>query len=138
MRVLRNEQTFEEWRPGVLTRLRASAALGAGSLCAIEQWSQPGLGAPLHVHPEDEELILVLAGVATVTVEGEEGRLGEGDTLVVAPAAWHGFENDGETVLHTLAVFPSATPTVIYRDQPDEVLEIGGGAGPHRAPRRTR
>jgi quercetin dioxygenase-like cupin family protein len=136
VRVLRDEQTFEEWRPGVLTRLKASTALGAERLCALEQWSQPGLGAPLHVHPDDEELIFVLEGEARFTVDDVEERLGAGDTIVLPPAAWHSFENAGKGVLHTLAVFSSALPTVTYADEPDRVLEIGSGGDSHRAARR--
>src|SRR3954469_7695906 len=43
-------QTREEWRPGVQTLLRVSAATGARDLSLLEQWHEPGCGAPTHVH----------------------------------------------------------------------------------------
>jgi quercetin dioxygenase-like cupin family protein len=137
VRVLRDEQTFEEWRPGVMTRLKASSALGTEQLSLFEQWSQPGLGAPSHVHPDDEELIVVLEGEARFTVERRDEDLAVGDTIIVAAGEWHSFANTGEGVLHTLAVFSSATPTVVYADDPDTVLEIGATALRHRSPRTT-
>jgi quercetin dioxygenase-like cupin family protein len=136
MRVLRSEQTFEEWRPGVLTCLKTTSALGAERLSLFEQWSAPGLGAPEHTHPENEELIVVLDGQARFSVEGQEEPLGSGDTIVIAAGEWHSFVNTGVRVLHTMAVFSSATPTVTYRDDPGTVLEIGAAARPHRTPRR--
>ncbi|MHB8272172.1 hypothetical protein [Bradyrhizobium sp.] len=32
----------EQWRPGVETRMRVSAANGATQLCIFEQWIAPG------------------------------------------------------------------------------------------------
>jgi len=135
VRVLREEQTVEKWRPGVRTRLRASAALGAEQLCVFEQWSEPGTGAPRHLHPEDEELILVLTGFALLEVDGKEEELEAGDTVVLPPGIWHGLLNTGESTLHTLAVFSSARPAVVYADDPSTTLEIGVARDRHRTPR---
>ncbi len=135
VRVLRDEQTLEEWRPGVVTRLRAAAALGAERLCAFEQWSEPGSGAPRHVHPEEEELIFILSGTGQLEVDGAEEEVRAGDTVVIAPGVWHGFLNTGEDTLHTLAVFSSARPAVTYADDPETTLEIGFSPGPHRSHR---
>jgi quercetin dioxygenase-like cupin family protein len=135
VRVLREEQTFEEWRPGVLTCLKASAALGSERLSLFEQWSQPGLGAPEHAHPDDEELIVVLDGNASFNVEGRTEVLGSGDTILIAAGEWHSFVNVGVRVLHTMAVFSSAKATVTYRDEPERVLDIGATTRPHRTDR---
>jgi quercetin dioxygenase-like cupin family protein len=136
MGVLRDEQTVEEWRPGVLTRLRASAALGAERVCAFEQWAEPGTGAPRHRHDE-EEVILVPSGGGRFEMDGEEEEVRAGDTVVVRPGVWHGFVNTGEETLHVLAVFSSARPTAVYADDPDTTLEIGVSPGPHRTPRAS-
>jgi quercetin dioxygenase-like cupin family protein len=135
MGVLRDEQTVEEWRPGVVTRLRASAGLGAERLCAFEQWAQPGTGAPRHRHPDDEELILILSGAGRLDVDGEEEDVRAGDTVVIPPGVWHSFVNTAEETLHVLAVFSSARPTAVYADDPDTTLEIGLSPSPHRTPR---
>lgn len=137
MGVLREEQTVEEWRPGVLTRLRASAGLGAERVCAFEQWAEPGTGAPRHCHPAVEELVLILAGAGRFELDGTEEDVCGGDTVVVRPGVWHGFVNTGDETLHVLAVFSSARPTAVYADDPDTTVEIGVSQGPHRTPRTS-
>ena len=62
----------EEWRPGVLTRMRVSAETGAGSLCVFEQWCDPRCGAPTHLHTV-EEILTVLAGEASPSVLSHQG-----------------------------------------------------------------
>ena len=44
-----NRQSSEEWRAGVVTRMKASAANSATQLCLFEQWCDPGHGAPVIV-----------------------------------------------------------------------------------------
>jgi quercetin dioxygenase-like cupin family protein len=128
------EQTFEEWRPGMRTRLLVSAATGAGSLCVFEQWSEPGCGAPTHTHLEVEEVILVLDGRAEVWIDGDTDVLDTGGTALVPPNVWHGFRNVGESTLHTLTALPHASPPVRYEEESaGAVLAIGArDEGPHR------
>jgi quercetin dioxygenase-like cupin family protein len=130
-----SEQTVEEWRPGVTTRLIAAAANGARTLCAFEQHSQAGTGAPQHRHPHDEELIVVLEGTADFTVDGVVRRISEGTAVIVPPGAVHSFVNAGQHVLRTIAIFGSASPTVVYEDEPEVTMTIGsaGGHGVHRS-----
>jgi len=135
MRIPRDRQTVEEWRPGVVTRMRASASLGTERLCAFEQWSEPGAGAPRHQHPEDEELILVVAGIAQLEVDGKQELLRAGDTAIIPSAAPHAFLNTGDGTLHTLAVLSSAQPAVVYESEPTTTLEIGAVLGAQRSPR---
>ena len=113
------------WRPGVETRLHAGAGHGATALCVLEQWSAPGAGAPTHTHFEVEEVIVVLAGVADVWIDGVSERLETGAAILLPPGTWHGYRNAGESELHTLAAFASAHPPVAYEDDPETVLEIG-------------
>ena len=120
-----DEQTVEEWRAGVRTRLIASAATGAKSLCVFEQWSEPGRGAPTHSHDDAEEVLVVLEGSAKIWV-GDEASVLEGGGAVIVPAGvWHGFENVSDRILHTLAAFADAAPLVSYADAPNEALRIG-------------
>ena len=126
------DQTVEEWRPGVRTRLVVSAASGAGSLCMFEQWSEPGRGAPTHSHFDVEEVILVVEGRAEVWIDGETSVLEPGGTALVPPHALHGFRNAGTEILHTLTALPDAAPPVRYEES-GEVMTIGaGGGGAHR------
>ena len=113
------------WRPGVETRLHVSESSGAQALCVMEQWCAPGAGAPTHTHFGVEEVITVLDGVAEVWIDGETSRVAAGSSIVLPPDSFHGFRNDGDTELHTLAVFASARPLVGYEGDPDTVLAIG-------------
>ena len=125
-------QTVEEWRPGVRTLLRVSAATGARELCVMEQWHDPGCGAPAHVHGGVEEVIVVVAGSAEFWIEGERALLEAGSAVVVPADSRHGFRNAGDGVLHIVATFASAAPPVEYVDDPGP-LAIGARAdAPHR------
>jgi|SRR5579862_5457851 len=110
-----------------MTRLIAAAANGATTLCAFEQRSQPGTGAPPHRHPYDEEVIVVIEGVAEFHLDGRLRRICEGDAVIVPPGVVHSFVNNSNSTLRTIAIFGSAVPTVIYESEPDVSLTIGGG-----------
>jgi len=69
-----NHQAREEWRSGVLTRMRTSALNGAGQLCIFEQWCETGHGAPTHLHAV-EEVLRVLDGEADVWIGDEHAKV---------------------------------------------------------------
>jgi quercetin dioxygenase-like cupin family protein len=114
-----------EWRAGVRTRLHHSAATGAAQLCVMEQWAEPGAGAPPHTHFDVEEAIGVIAGEAEFTCDGEVSRVVAGEAILLPARSWHGFVNVGTTELHTYAVFASAAPPVEYEPEPGVVYTIG-------------
>ena len=126
-----------EWRSGVRTRLHASEAAEPASLCVIEQWCDPGRGAPTHTHFEVEELVVVVAGDVEVWVDDASAALSAGDSVLLPPYSRHGFRNVGESMLHTLAVFGAAHPPVCYVDEPDTILEVGGRSHVMRDPQRA-
>src|ERR671926_351396 len=97
------EQAQEQWRPGVLTRMRISAETGAKGLCIFEQWCDPGCGAPTHLHPV-EEVLTVRAGTAEIWVAEERSILAAGRSVIVPAGHRHGFRNAGDTTLHMEAV----------------------------------
>ena len=57
-------QSREEWRAGVLTRMRVSAVTGSMQLCIFDQWCDPGLGAPTHLHAVEEAIEVIEIHVA--------------------------------------------------------------------------
>jgi quercetin dioxygenase-like cupin family protein len=115
-----------EWRPGVRTRLHAADASSPAAFCVIEQWCEPGTGAPKHTHFAVEEMILVLAGEAEVQLDGATAQLRAGDSILLPAHSWHGFTSVGTETLHTIAVFAMARPPVCYEHEPHVVLEVGG------------
>src|SRR5258707_1639939 len=88
----------DEWRPGVLTRMRVSAANGGAQLCVFEQWCEPGHGAPTHLHAV-EEILHVLEGQAEVWIGETRMTLTPGQLVAVPARRKHGFSNTGNTVL---------------------------------------
>ena len=84
-----NRQPRDEWRPGVMTRMRASAANGATQLCMFEQWCDPGHGAPTHLHAV-EEVLHVIEGQADVWLDSEHATLtaGQSGGRAGRPQAW--------------------------------------------------
>jgi quercetin dioxygenase-like cupin family protein len=96
----------EQWRPGVQTRILASASNGAAQLCIFEQWIAPGTGAPTHSHPV-EEVLTVRDGEAEMWIEEQRATLCAGQSLIIPAGRKHGFRNSGNHTLHIHAVLAS-------------------------------
>src|SRR5690242_12471114 len=92
-------QEREQWRPGVLTRMRVSAESGAKRLCVFEQWCDPGCGAPTHWHTV-EEILTVRTGQAEIWLAEESATLTAGQSVIVPAGQRHGFLNTGKVTLH--------------------------------------
>lgn len=108
-------QPKDEWRPGVLTRMVTSASIGASQLCVFEQWCDPGLGAPAHLHAV-EEVLTVLEGEAEVFVEAERRQVTVGQSVVIAAGLKHGFRNSGAGTLRVQAILASPVFEAAYDD----------------------
>jgi quercetin dioxygenase-like cupin family protein len=110
------QQSKEEWRAGVLTRMRVSAINGAIQLCIFEQWCAPGSGAPTHLH-DVEEVLTVLEGQAEFWIDEEHGTASAGQSLIVPARARHGFRNIGDSTLHVQATLAAPIFEASYDDQ---------------------
>jgi quercetin dioxygenase-like cupin family protein len=108
-------QPKDEWRPGVLTRMVASAATGTSQLAVFEQWCDPGLGAPAHLHAV-EEILTVLEGEAEVWVEEERRQLTAGQSAIIPAGRKHGFRDAGTGVLRVQAILASPVFEAAYAD----------------------
>ncbi len=109
-------QPRDPWRPGVLTRMVTSAAVGARQLTVFEQWCDPGLGAPAHLHAV-EEVLTVLEGEAEVWVEAERHRVTAGQSVIVPAGHKHGFTNSGTGTLRVQAILASPIFEAAYDDK---------------------
>ena len=104
MRIIsHDQQPTEEWRAGVLTRMRVSALTDAVQLCIFEQWCEPGTGARTHLH-HVEEVLTIVAGQAEFWVGEERQRVSAGQSVLVPAGLKHGFSNVGDSILHLQAV----------------------------------
>jgi mannose-6-phosphate isomerase-like protein (cupin superfamily) len=116
MRIIdHHRQPREDWRGGVATRMRVSAASGAAQLCIFEQWCEPGSGAPTHLHAV-EEVLTVVEGQAEVWQEEERATLTAGQSLLVPAGRKHGFRNSGQSVLHVQATVAAPIFEAAYDD----------------------
>jgi quercetin dioxygenase-like cupin family protein len=109
-------QSTEEWRPGVKTKMRASAANGATQLCLFEQWCDPGQGAPTHLHAV-EEVLHVIEGQADVWIDDTHAQLTTGQLAIVPAGRKHGFANTGPGVLHISSTLAAPVFEAAYDDK---------------------
>jgi mannose-6-phosphate isomerase-like protein (cupin superfamily) len=105
---MQNLETFawDEWRPGVQTRMLVSAMNGARQLCIFEQQVAPGTGAPTHSHPV-EEVLTVREGEADMWIGTDHVTVISGQSLLIPAGCLHGFRNSGQGTLHIHAVLAS-------------------------------
>ncbi|MFV0296617.1 MAG: cupin domain-containing protein [Hyphomicrobiaceae bacterium] len=109
-------QAKDVWRQGVMTRMIASAVSGTRQLCIFEQWCDPGLGAPAHLHAV-EEILTVLEGEAEIWVETEHHRVTAGQSAIIPAGRRHGFSNMGKGVLRVQATLASPVFEAAYDDK---------------------
>lgn len=109
-------QPVEEWRPGVKTRMLASAVNGASQLCLFEQWCDPGHGAPTYLHAV-EEILRVIEGQADVWIGEAHVTLSSGELAIVPAGRKHGFSNCGGGTLHTMSTLAAPVFEAAYDDQ---------------------
>ena len=109
-------QLDEEWRAGVMTRMRVSAINGAAQLCIFEQWCAVDRGAPTHVHAV-EEVLTVLSGEADIWVEDEHAAVLPGQSVVIPAGCRHGFKNTGKSTLHVQATLAAPMFEATFEDQ---------------------
>ncbi|WP_186420174.1 cupin domain-containing protein [Bosea sp. CS1GBMeth4] len=109
-------QPLEQWRAGVLTRMRVSALVRSAQLCIFEQFCDPGLGAPIHLHAV-EEVLEVMEGEAEVTLRGESLVLRANQSVLIPAGAKHGFRNIGSRVLKVRATLAAPIFEASYEDR---------------------
>ena len=119
MNILNHQgQARETWREGVLTEMRGSFLVGGRQRCIFEQFCDPGLGAPVHIHAV-EEVLECIAGRMEVTLEGATAVMEANQSQLLPPGARHGFRNVGTATLHVRATL--AAP--IFEGQYDSTKE---------------
>ncbi len=118
--ITHEKQGVEDWRPGVATRMLVSAETGAAQLCVFEQFCQPGLGAPMHMHAV-EEVLTVVEGQAEITVGGETVMAGGGHSVIIPAGVMHGFRNVAPSgILHMRAILASCIFEASYDDKREQ------------------
>ncbi|MCW6511481.1 cupin domain-containing protein [Lichenifustis flavocetrariae] len=101
------ERPLEQWREGVMTQMRMSYLLGGRQLCIFDQFCDPGLGAPTHIHAA-EEVLEVISGSAEVWLNGEHSAVTANQSVLIPAGATHGFRNTGTDTLHVRATLAAS------------------------------
>jgi mannose-6-phosphate isomerase-like protein (cupin superfamily) len=113
--LIHHDQPLEKWREGVMTRMRMSALLGGRQLCIFDQFCDPGLGAPLHIHAV-EEVLEVIEGTAEIWLGTKSAIVRSNQSVLVPAGAKHGFRNLENTTLHVRATLAAAVFEASYVD----------------------
>ena len=111
-----DKQPLDKWRDGVMTRMRVSALVEGRQLCIFEQFCDPGLGAPMHLHAV-EEVLEVIAGKAEIYLGKETMIVSPNQSVLVPAGARHGFKNIGSDILQVRATLAAAIFEASYDDR---------------------
>lgn len=85
----------------ILGQVYYPKASGASAF-AFETNSAPGQYVPVHVHPTQDEFILVLDGSIDVKLDGVWSKAGPGDLVRMPRGIPHGYFNKGEVPARAL------------------------------------
>lgn len=97
-----NNQPLERWREGVMTRMRISSLAGGRQLCIFDQFCDPGVGAPIHLHAV-EEVLEVIDGIAEIQLDQESAIVTANQSVLIPAGIRHGFRNLERSTLHVRA-----------------------------------
>ena len=111
-----NTQPIEKWRDGVMTRMRMSILLGGRQLCIFDQFCDPGLGAPIHIHAV-EEVLEVIDGKAEIFLGSESAIVTANQSVLIPAGLKHGFRNLETTILHVRATLASPIFEASYENK---------------------
>jgi quercetin dioxygenase-like cupin family protein len=99
----------EELDWGGLGWISRPPATGAEALTVLDVTLEPGHGHAFHVHPDQEEVIVVQAGEIEQWLESEKSMLGPGEAVFIGAGTVHAsFNTGGETARLTVALGPCA------------------------------
>jgi quercetin dioxygenase-like cupin family protein len=99
-------------RTGQRMRFSQSAEDIESALLRIESVNPPtGIAEPEHTHPNQESRAEVVSGSLRFFVEGQERRLGPGESITIPAGTPHYFLNDGEDDAVSIQEFRPALRT---------------------------
>ena len=109
-------QPLEKWRDGVMTQMWISATTESRQLCIFEQFCEPGLGAPMHLHAI-EEVLEVCEGSAEVFLHDQRMTVSANQSVLIPAGARHGFKNVGTGILRVRATLAAPIFEASYDDR---------------------
>lgn len=83
-----------------------SLSTGANQLYVGTGIVPPGTETPPHLHEIDEEVLYVLEGEITLTLDDEVHTVGTGGTAFIPPGTWMQVENRSDAPARVLGILP--------------------------------
>lgn len=114
---------------GSVLSLRITGEQSNGLVAVIEGVVQHG-GPPLHVHENEDEVVIVLDGELTYQVGDERGALAAGGLLWFPRAVPHAVANLSGRTCRFLTVVTPAGIEAFFRAQRDYLRSLPPGAAP--------
>ena len=111
----------EDW--GTLRWLSHPPATGAKELTVIDVGLAPGKGHNFHKHPDQEEVILVVAGKVEQWVDREKRTLGPGDSAFIPADVVHASFNIGDSDAKIIAILGPCVGAMGY-----ELVDVANDA----------
>jgi len=99
---------------GQLRWLSNPPATGAKDLTVIDVTLQPGKGHNFHKHPDQEEVILVVAGQVEQWLDQEQRLLGPGDPVFIPAGVVHASFNAGTSEAKLAAILGPCVGDIGY------------------------
>ena len=87
---------------------------GADKLTVVDAGIDPGAGLSLHIHPNYEEVMLVVEGKIEAVLEDETRILGPGDLLLAPAGVKHTSANRSDKPARVLAIYPNTSPERVF------------------------
>jgi len=101
--------------PGLRHQTVAGHRQGVESMEVWLQTIAPGAGTPVHRHA-CEEVVLILSGSGTCTVEGETTAFGPNSTLILKPDVVHQIVNTSDVEMKLVGILAMAPVRVKTAD----------------------
>ncbi len=112
---------INDW--GKLGWLSNPPSTGAGQLTVIDVTLVPGKGHNFHKHPDQEEVIYVVAGAVEQWVDREKRVLGPGDCAFIPADMVHASFNVGKSDAKIVAILGPCVGAIGY-----ELVDVAGEA----------
>jgi quercetin dioxygenase-like cupin family protein len=121
--VLAKETKPEVLDWGQLRWMSNPPTTGAAELTVIEVTLGPGKGHDFHKHPDQEEVIYVIAGKVEQWVDREARTLGGGDCAFIPAGVVHASFNIGDSDARIVAILGPCVGAIGY-----ELVDVAGEA----------
>jgi len=95
---------------------------GAKQLTVIDVNLAPGKGHDFHKHPDQEEVIYIVAGEVEQWVDRESRKLGPGDSAFIPGGVVHASFNVGKSDAKIVAILGPCVGPIGY-----ELVDVAGG-----------